>query len=129
MKRLEESAAKPVLRWQNESPAENPNNQRDHVAQTQRILANIRRHNQQEDDPEEDQPRPNPEKRRKIEEHFFKSPKRGREPSSPAETILDQSELPSDIESPPISSTRVEPEKSIFMFSQGNDDDDSVFDL
>lgn len=132
MERLEESAAKPVVRWQNESLAQDHNNQRDHIAQTQKILANIRRHNQQEDDPEEDRLRSNPEKKRKIADHLFKSSKKAKEaasPASPVETVLDETELPSELESPPISSTRIDSEKSIFMFSQGDDDDDSVFDL
>jgi len=129
MKRLKEISAKPVVRWQNETLIQDHNNQRDHIAQTQKILANIRRHNQQQDDPEKDHPKPNPEKKRKIHDHIFKSPTSVKEVSSPVETILDESEIPSDLESPPISSTRIEPEKSIFMFSQGDDDDDSVFDL
>ena len=151
MERLEVTAARPAVRWQNESlvQVKDQINQRDHIAQTQKILANIRRFNQEQDDAEkdQDQPRSNPEKKRKTDDGFFQSPKKPKRDRSashlekisdrklfpPIDTVQTpssyESETQSVFESPPISSTRIEPEKSIFMFSQGEDDDDFVFDV
>ena len=132
-------------------------NHKVHIAQTQRILENIRRHNQQGDVTDDDaikvskekkrggdgdQSRTVKEKKRKIEEDLFKTPtvkKKKTEqdsdvsppvPMMHASTSFDDSDVPSVLESPPISSTRIENSKTIFMFSQGDEeDDDSVFDL